>query len=127
MAHEASSGCVCARPLHGGRALSDPSYPHKDILDRMMNAIVEIRADVRSVQSDVSQAMHTQSEMQGSLAEVKVKVASLTAVIPEALNIRLDRIEQDRERQGKYVGAAMLAAIGALGTTAWNLLTKGHQ
>lgn len=107
--------------------MSDPSYPHKDILDRMMNAIVEIRADVRSVQSDVSQAMHTQSEMQGSLAEVKVKVASLTAVIPEALNIRLDRIEQDRERQGKYVGAAMLAAIGALGTTAWNLLTKGHQ
>lgn len=34
--------------------------------------------------------------------------------------VRLDRIEQNEKTRNKYVGAAIVAAIGAAVTTAWS-------
>lgn len=102
-------------------------YPPKELLDRVMNALVEVRSDVRRLASELAEARTTQIEMQKCLGQIREKTALIGAVVPDELNVRLDRLEQDKKRQDRFVGAAIIAAIGGLGTTLWNLITKGSH
>lgn len=42
------------------------------------------------------------------------------------LAVRVDRLEQSEAVRKRWIGAAIVTGVGAVGTGIWNLLSKGH-